>query len=405
MFGAHFSDIFDVSREELETLIADMPLFIDSFLLFSSEKPEYQALHKQILDYLTFLKEKADKVITDKALIHSWYTFPERKQNWFGYCELGNEGKGLGPAFAENMHVMMPQAFKNLGKETITASSHLEKVGLFKSGVGRDNISDFTTNLIFDYLLKYTESFTRQHIDPSLCKRVSVKKVYFDYQLERWMPRSYTLPFFDGDFVVLTPKDILTRDETWINQHEMLERFEEISASIENAEQRALINNYFRSQMPNRIMAHKESERVLKNARWETIRKYPELIEYYISKKEQEKDEAKSVADDRVRDTQQVLVTNVQLFLNNGRIDERFYEIPPNATYTETLKRVKYFKRCIENNDGYKAFYTEGKPVKRESDLQILFRFVWYSTKLDVNREVNNGRGPVDYTMARRILH
>ena len=62
MIGVHFSDIFQVSSEELEkygafdiSLIADVPLFIDPFLLFSSEKPEYQALHKQILDYLTFL--------------------------------------------------------------------------------------------------------------------------------------------------------------------------------------------------------------------------------------------------------------------------------------------------------------------------------------------------------------
>ena len=46
-------------------------------------------------------------------------------------------------------------------------------------------------------------------------------------------------------------------------------------------------------------------------------------------------------------------------------------------------------------------FYVDNKPVKRESDLQILFRFVWYATLLDVNREVNNGRGPVDYKVSR----
>nr|MCR5151989.1 hypothetical protein [Prevotella sp.] len=44
--------------------------------------------------------------------------------------------------------------------------------------------------------------------------------------------------------------------------------------------------------------------------------------------------------------------------------------------------------------------YVNGKPVRRESDLQLLFRFVWYATKLDVNREVNNGRGPADYKIS-----
>jgi hypothetical protein len=34
---------------------------------------------------------------------------------------------------------------------------------LIKSGVGRDNISDFTTNLIKDYLLTYTEVRPQVH--------------------------------------------------------------------------------------------------------------------------------------------------------------------------------------------------------------------------------------------------
>ena len=57
-------------------------------------------------------------------------------------------------------------------------------------------------------------------------------------------------------------------------------------------------------------------------------------------------------------------------------------------------------KDCIENKDGYKVFYYKHQPVSKESDLQILFRFVWYGTCYDVNREVNNGRGPVDYKIS-----
>ncbi|MET3595347.1 hypothetical protein ABID26_004759 [Mesorhizobium shonense] len=35
-----------------------------------------------------------------------------------------------------------------------------------RSGVGRDNISDFTTNLIKDYLCRYTEKFAAEHLLP-----------------------------------------------------------------------------------------------------------------------------------------------------------------------------------------------------------------------------------------------
>lgn len=55
----------------------------------------------------------------------------------------------------------------------------------------------------------------------------------------------------------------------------------------------------------------------------------------------------------------------------------------------------------IENNDGYRIFYVKGQPLKRESDLQLMFRLTWYASKDDVNTEVNNGRGPVDYKISR----
>ena len=405
--GVYFSDFFNVSPNALEkygafniSLICDMPLFIDPFLLFSSGKPEYQALHKQILSYLTFLKERADEGVSNRALIKSWYSFPEMKQNWLGYSHMGNCGKGLGGVFAKKMHSMMPMAFKALGRETLTATSHLEKVGLFNQGVGRDNISDFTTNLILDYLLKYTEAFAKKNLSQDLCALFNVKKAYFDYQYQRWLPREYYLPSYDGDYVVLTPKDLLTRDETWINHGEMLERFNEISEGIENEELRAHINRYFASKMPVIQMSNKEKDRYIKAAKWETLHQFPELIEYYIQKKESEKEEAKSVADEKVRSVESLLVTNIHLFVENQLAFTKFYDIAPVSSYVETLRRVKYLKKCIEGNDCYRMFYVDGKPIPREDHLQYAFRLVWFSSPFDVNREVNNGRGPADYKVS-----
>ena len=117
--GVHFSDIYGVSTDDIDnygafniSLISDMPLFIDPFLLFSSDKKEYGLLHQQILRYMSFLKEKAEKGITDTGLIKAWYAFPEVKQNWLGYSERGNSGRGLGIQFANIMHTLMPAAFK-----------------------------------------------------------------------------------------------------------------------------------------------------------------------------------------------------------------------------------------------------------------------------------------------------
>ena len=61
----YFSEIFGVEECVLDdygainiSLLNDIPLFIDPFLLYASEKPEYKALHEGIIDYLVFLRNK-----------------------------------------------------------------------------------------------------------------------------------------------------------------------------------------------------------------------------------------------------------------------------------------------------------------------------------------------------------
>lgn len=81
------------------------------------------------------------------------------------------------------------------------------------------------------------------------------------------------------------------------------------------------------------------------------------------------------------------------------RNEDFFHE--KDDTFEEAYKRVSYLKQVIENNNGYKVFYLNGVPVKRESDLQLMFRLTWFASISDVNSEVDNGRGPVDYKISR----
>src|SRR5690606_160852 len=221
------------------SLVNDLPLFIDPFLLFHSEKDEYQKLHDEMIAYLVFLRDKAAAGNVSEGLLRSWYCFPEVKQNWLGFSVSGNDGTGLGIDFAHALHANLHKIFKNFGAEKITKASHLEKVCLVANGVGRDNISDFTTNLIKDFLCQYTEAFAVDHLRPEDIREVPVNKARFNYETETWERRSYRLPWANGDFVILTPKDILTRDENWINKPDLIRNFESIPRAIGDAELRA----------------------------------------------------------------------------------------------------------------------------------------------------------------------
>lgn len=315
-----FSDFFSVSPDVLEeegllnvSLINDLPLFIDPFLLFNSENEEYQQLHQAMIDYLVFLRDKAADGLADDGLLRAWYCFPEVKQNWLGFSVSGNGGTGLGIDFARALHANLAKVFKNFGEEQITESSHLEKVTLIAEGVGKDNISDFTTNLILDYLCRRTEVFALKHIDPRRLRQVSIQKAGFNFNTESWSPRTYRLPFIFSDHVVLTPRDMLTRDENWINRGDLIREFESIPPSIPNSALRAQVNNYFNNLLavrPGRRRRARKSDREAAAAA--TIRQFPELIDYFIRFKELQGDKAADISSQKVLQTELLFIQHMR---------------------------------------------------------------------------------------------
>ena len=154
--------------------------------------------------------------------------------------------------------------FSNFGDEQVTRGSHLEKLCLIESGVGRDNISDFTTNLIKHFLLDYTQTFALQHIDPALRGVFTVSEVKFNYGTQTWRSERYELPSLGDDFVLLTPKDILTKDDGWINKHDLYGDFDDVLNSLPNEQLRDQLNNYIFQVLPEDSTKQDEHEAILK---------------------------------------------------------------------------------------------------------------------------------------------
>jgi len=403
----YFSDYFKVRPQDLEkygafnvSLVADLPLFIDPFLLFNSKKKKYQQLHNEIIKYLVFLKKKANEE-QDKGKLKSWYAFKEVEQNWLGFSAVGNKGSALGMDFAKALNENLHRIFQEFGQERITKSSHLEKLCLIKDGVGKDNISDFATNLIKEFLLEYTQTFAKKHIDKNLRDTFRVPRTRFNYKTETWEEGIFDLPKFKGDFVILTPKDLLTKDETWINRKDLLEDFDRIPTAIPNEQLRFQINNYFRSILvpdPKKKKEPTKQERMA--AAFATIQKFPQIIDYYIKYKEEHGEQAESISSEKVIFSENLYIKNVQNFIT-GLQKTDFYSPAPNS-YEEAKKKIGILKEYIENNDGYKLFYHKNTRIGTERDLQLLFGLVCHeSSAFDINREVNQGRGPVDFKISK----
>jgi hypothetical protein len=406
--GTFFSDTFDVGPSTLDeygafdiSIVNDLPLFIDPFLLFHSEKDEYRVLHEQIIEYLIFLRDRSAAGPVSDGQLHNWYCFPEVKQNWFGFSLVGNGGSGLGMDFARELHANLNVIFTNFGDEKITESSHLEKVCLVSDGVGRDNISDFVTNLIQDYLCRYTEKFADAHLDRRYIRKVWVNRASFNYTTESWERRQYQLPFVNGDHVLLTPKDMLTRDETWINRTDLLSRFEDIPTAIPDGSLRAAVTNYFELELSRRPRKHLHAtQKDRYAAAAATIRKYPDLIDYYIKLKEIHGEDAVDLSSEKVLATELFFSKRLREILKPVLETTDFYKTG-FGTYGEAHVRLAYLKHVIEDMDGWRIFYLDGQPIGKERDVQILYRLVWFGTSSTLTPEANSGRGPVDFNVGR----
>jgi hypothetical protein len=420
------SDHFGIDESVFEdygalniSVVNDLPLFIDPFLLFHSEKPEYVELHEQIIRYLVFLRDRAAAGSVSEGQLLNWYCFPGVKQNWLGFSVSGNDGAGLGMDFAKNLRANLHVIFSDFGQEKITESSHLEKVCLVAAKVGRDNISDFTTNLIKDYLCQYTETFAAAHLPAEAIKEAWVDRAVFRYETQSWAMKRYKLPMVNGDYIILTPRDMLTRDENWINRKDLIGQFEQIPEAISDQQLRASVFGYFEEELrrrtkpviPSAITRRRRRSRKPREpkptqqdrsaAAFATMQKFPQIIDYFIRLKEMRGDEAKDVSEERVFAIEYMFIEQLQQLQSILGAQTEFYKIGRN-TYEEAHARLAYLKDVVENKGGQRFFYNDkGEPIEREKDLHVLYRLVWFGTPSNISAEVNDGRGPVDFEASR----
>lgn len=395
-----FSAYFGVSRDALDrhgafdlNLLADVPLFVDPFLLFNSKNDTYIALHEGILDYLRHLKSISGENLS-RAVVKDLFRFQEVSQNWFGYCKLGNKGQGLGEDFARALRAAIGRVVANEGESFGTESSHLEKVSLIQPKVGLDKISDFTTNLIKEFLVDYTETFAREHLDPARCARVMVKRIRFNYVTQTWADEVRYLPMFGDEYVLLTPTDMLVHQQTWINYGDMLSRYPEIAAAVDDEILREKMNRYFYT-----ALGDKTAQADVDAARASTLRAVPELVDIYIRLKEESGDGANSASEEEIAKLRRIFVTVLSGLVQEYWDQPDLATRPPANSYEEAKYRCDVFKRWVEDKDGWRSL-NDARGHARESEVQRLIFLTLQASDFDVNREVNNGRGPVDFKVS-----
>ncbi len=404
----YFSDIFRVKHSVIKkygaldiSLVCDNPAFVDPFLIFAN--PKYRHLHDLIINYLKFLRnfslERQGTNLTIGEFEH-YYKFPEAKQVWLGYSVSGNVGRGLSKDFGYSLYKNLHKVFSRFGDEDITESSHLEKLCLIEEGIGVDKISDFTLNLIQKFLLEYTQEFAKEYLDKKFLSEFAVHKIGFDFKKEVWYDGRFMLPTLQRngkkDFVLLVPRKILTKEDTWISRNDFLRNDTAIFNIISNEELRAKINKFFYDNLQIKLNKKKQQEKDYSkksrnNALFKTVQKYPELLDYYIKLKEQRKDTALRL---HVAEPE-----SINFFPDATQIQAKIREkkFGRLTSFDDCVSRIAFFKKTLESNS--RDLYFKEKPLQ-EKHLRVMFKNTTYGSLFDYNSEVNNGRGSIDFVIS-----
>ena len=409
-----FSDYFNVDKKVVDdygavniSLLADTPLFIDPLLIYSNDDPQIRSLYPRLSNYLRFLDKIAINNPTEQEIKY-YFEAKEIKENWLGLCTSGNQGSALGKDFAHELFSSIKTICES---ESITDDIHIEKMFLVKHGVGKDRISDWTTNIIVGFLADYTEKFARQFIAKEKCKEFEIKKYSFDYVNGIFIKKIVYLPFVVRgnkiQFVLLTPKSVLRREEQEISFSNFENDFGVLRKTLPNDELRFEINKLYEAERKKIYDKRYEEEKVVSTADLKGLEKefismvieeYPEIYDYFIKSKETDSCMAKENAEKEVNAVLETIneneIVQKDAFGFSLSIDES------KTAYEEGLFRVNYFKNQIENNGLWKNLYYDGKPIQKEEDIQRLFALSWCRSHYRFSPESNCGVGPVDFLIS-----
>ncbi|HEX8283257.1 MAG TPA: hypothetical protein VF588_07870 [Pyrinomonadaceae bacterium] len=355
----------------------DSKLFIDPHLLQATTTPElansYQKITKrfeEILHILTTSKQEND-VFWREAVRR--FDFPELRGLCIGYSSKSTLGSGMG----EGLRTNILRTAKQIVDAGIQDPVIFELIGLFEENIGPDRISDMVGRIIVDDLRAYTQRiFSELKVETTPIKNSPYESVINPFS-------RYPL--------ILLPQDVL-RDLP------IAESWSEIDiVCAHNRELRQKLNELIGDTW-------KKATKVKKSILRTVLIREPEvlhdLIESYRNKPADKYDFESDPAG------QVIWLAASRKYVKEFPLSITLPDSPsPEDLLQIVLTICDKFKDLVENNGLYSLLYDSSGKHKKEEAAQKVFYGIADSycsaNNLDLSREANAGRGPVDFKISK----
>lgn len=381
-----FSTIFKVTRDKnddwFDTILKrDTKLFIDPFLLFEANDELFKDSYEKTITFfdkafeIAAVSKKNDSDIRYKQL-KRMMSFPEVEEICLGYAESDTGGSGSGGKFSK---IIVDSIFESL-EMGITNYNFFEEIGLFNLGFGCDRISDMTATLIKKELVEYTQNICQKHKIET--KAVRLNQYEFNYRFNRWESKILELPLnpYNQKAIILVPERFL-RELPTINSDDFW------NYCWDNS------NEEIREQYSIEVKSSVRKSDLIQIARQN--REWVSNFENFIKK-------TGSIPYDIVKDSSGLYqwINYTEKFTTKNQINDiKVANAKDFQSFVNTV--VDNFIHFLENNSGYKLLWNDNKKHKKEEAVQLLFYGIvihyCQANNIDLNREVNLGRGPVDF--------
>ena len=201
-----FSKAFGIAKSQAELDFVDVPLhtdawlFVDPFAIGQRVDSWSQQCHRTLVAFFQRVVDCIREGRIDEArLLLSHLREPNETR--FGLSKKRPAGAGIGPHQAQQLF----DALKDSSAVKTGFLSSLEECELMIEGIGRDKISDLTTNVIRRHLVEYTQQQCVLHGVPT--QTVALDPC-FNGDTFTWESGYAELPVWKGQPIVLVPKAI-----------------------------------------------------------------------------------------------------------------------------------------------------------------------------------------------------
>lgn len=199
-----FSNIFRLGKEQSELDFVDItpgkdtPLYLDPYALTMRQDEWSEQAHSYVA---SFFKAVLDSVTSqDKQKgIRLLSRLNEPDETHLGESLAGNTGRGVGEIQADDLYMAIAKS--KAAKSGILED--LSDIALFIPRIGRDKISDTTTNIIRRLLVSYTQDQCSLHNIPM---RSAASGFLWNIEREDWEQNYVDLPVHDDRKILLVPK-------------------------------------------------------------------------------------------------------------------------------------------------------------------------------------------------------